>query len=404
MKRNKSLIFNIRLLSWVLSFFMLLFIASSFLVVYFNEKRDESKKAIEIYHTTEAQIDVARKLGYEVLENEEEIVALNKEGKNLLLDDDMIKTFASGNVLMLTYDQHYYFYFKKQKRYFKSRYTTSSVLVYFTLFIFVASLVVYLLLAYIRKSITPLKELHEKIEAFGKGDLNIDTRSSNHDEVAEVGNAFYEALCSIKQLEANRALFIRNISHELKTPLTKNTLMIHALKDLEDESKADLLANNTQVNRIIDTMSQFDSLQSRHLHLEKVMVNLLDVLEEAIEESEIPEEMIELKIENTSRRALDFERMVIAVKNLLRNAYLHSGKQKIYVVLEERELKIINENLGNEALDFNQITQAFYKESESRQGMGLGTYIAQSIVQLHGFSLLYEYESTLNRHCFMIRF
>lgn len=383
---------------------MLLFVASSLMVVYFNEKRNEAKKAIAIYHEIENRIALANSLGYFEFEDKEEKAVLHKEGKNLLLDDDMIKTFASGNIVMLIYNQHYYFHFKDLQLYFKSSYTTSSLLVYAGLFLLIGSFLIYMLLTYIRKSIAPLRELHQKIEAFGKGDFNIDTRLKQHDEVANVGNAFYTALESIKQLEANRALFIRNISHELKTPLTKSTLIVHGLQELDTKSKKDLLENNKQMNRVIDTISQFDSLQSRHLQLDLRIVNLIDVLEEAIDESEIEDELISLKVEQTSRQELDFDRMVLAIKNLLRNAYLHSGKQKIHVTLLEKSLVIMNESLSGKALDFEKVTQAFYKDSETSQGMGLGTYIAKSIVELHGFELSYKYDENVKRHSFSILF
>jgi len=404
MKKSKSIIFNIQLLAVILSAFMVMFVAASFLVVYFNEKRNESKKAIKIYHAVEDKKKLAKRLGYMELENKEEIEALNLYGKNLLLDDDMIKSFALGNITMLTYNDYYYFYFKPSDIYFKSTYHTSSVLLYATLFFTILGVLFYLLIAYIRRSILPLQQLYQKIELFGQGNVNVDTRSNNVDEVAQVGNAFYSALTSIKTLESNRQLFIQNISHELKTPLTKNNLMIHTLSDEFRSLKEGLLKNNQQINDIIDTISHFDSLQSRHLHLNKTMVNIIDLVEEAIEESEIDETLIHFEIQQTSKQYVDFGRMVLAIKNLLRNAYLHSGENSIDILLEKTKLTIFNHALTLEALDFQKVNQAFYKADNTTQGMGLGLYIVNNIIDMHEFKLDYRYDSLTFRHRFIINF
>jgi len=404
MKKNKSLIFKIQVLTALLSLLMLIVLAAVFLVVYFNEKRDESKKAIHIYTTQAHQKSYASSLGYEELLDKEEIAALGKEGKNLLLDEDMIKSFASGNIVMLTYKNHYYFHFKPSNLYLKSTYETSSVLLYVMLFFVIIGLFFYLLLRYIKASIYPLKHLHQQIQKFGKGDLSVDTRSNNEDEVAQVGNAFYAALQSIQALESNRALFMKNISHELKTPLTKNTLILHALKTNDDEVKEDLLRHNAQMNSIIDSMSQFDSLQSSHLHLNTAMFNLIDIVDEALEQSAIPETSIDFNLKETSKQDVDFERLVLVVKNLLLNAYTHSHEGKVSIVLEENFLSVSNHAITPKALDFEKITQAFYKEDVSSKGMGLGVYIVQRIVQMHHFSLRYHYDDAKQSHQFMIVF
>lgn len=43
-------------------------------------------------------------------------------------------------------------------------------------------------------------------------------------KISEVADAFYMAVMQIKKLNSSRQLFLRNIMHELKTPITKGRI------------------------------------------------------------------------------------------------------------------------------------------------------------------------------------
>ncbi len=74
------------------------------------------------------------------------------------------------------------------------------------------------------RSILPLKTLREKIKHFANGDYDITCKSSKKDEIAALANEFDSAVIKIKSLRDSRQLFLRNIMHELKTPLPRANL------------------------------------------------------------------------------------------------------------------------------------------------------------------------------------
>ena len=95
-----------------------------------------------------------------------------------------------------------------------------------TIFFFAA--VVVLLIAVIASSITsahqtrPLTEMAEAARKFGRGefDVRVNNYKDRCDEIGELAEAFNSMANSLAKVESQRAEFIANVSHELKTPMT----------------------------------------------------------------------------------------------------------------------------------------------------------------------------------------
>lgn len=95
-----------------------------------------------------------------------------------------------------------------------------------TIFFFAA--VVVLLIAVIASSITsahqtrPLTEMAEAARKFGRGefDVRVNNYKDRCDEIGELADAFNSMANSLAKVENQRADFIANVSHELKTPMT----------------------------------------------------------------------------------------------------------------------------------------------------------------------------------------
>ena len=94
--------------------------------------------------------------------------------------------------------------------------------------IFFFSAVVVFLISVIASTLTsayqtrPLNEMAEAARRFGQGEF--DTRVTGYedrcDEVSALAEAFNSMANSLEKVESQRAEFIANVSHELKTPMT----------------------------------------------------------------------------------------------------------------------------------------------------------------------------------------
>jgi len=83
----------------------------------------------------------------------------------------------------------------------------------------------------------PLILLRKKIERFAKGDLEVSFKTRLQDEIGLIANALEDARNKIKSMLEARTLFLRNIMHELKTPLAKGTLTVQMLSESRQKDK-----------------------------------------------------------------------------------------------------------------------------------------------------------------------
>ncbi len=71
-------------------------------------------------------------------------------------------------------------------------------------------------------------------------------RRSKKDEIAALANQFDSAVIKIKSLRDSRQLFLRNIMHELKTPITKGKLATEMIEDATYTSMAPKMCSNAK--------------------------------------------------------------------------------------------------------------------------------------------------------------
>ena len=139
---------------------------------------------------------------------------------------------------------------------------------------------------FVIRKLKPLRKLKRQIAKFAAGEIDeVQNVSSGNDEISEVAEAFYDAVSQIKNLNASRKLFLRNIMHELKTPITKGRLaaeMIEKSKNQErlvsvfiklenlinefaavEQVTSNIALNNTKICRIDDIIDEARARSSR---------------------------------------------------------------------------------------------------------------------------------------------
>lgn len=266
---------------------------------------------------------------------------------------------------------------------------------YFIWFLFFALLgglvSMYLLLW---SNLRPLKRLYEQISLYGEGKETINTTSRGKDEIALISNAFNDALEKQTKLKRSRELFLRNIMHELKTPITKGKLIV----ELEPESHNRTMLSKLfdRLEHLINQMAQIEKMHAFSLHREEVSI-----------ESMVTTAIDNLLIDEANVSTIGCDRVIAvdpalftsALQNLIDNAYRHATTYPIHVECNDEEICVRNSGkpLGRPV---EEALQAFVTE-RGDGGLGLGLYIAQSVCEMHRYELTYRYEEGI--HCFCIR-
>lgn len=251
---------------------------------------------------------------------------------------------------------------------------------------------------FIRKKLLPLKKLKEEMIKFGKGDFSISTETTKKDEISQVANEFNNALKQLRELRESRNLFLRNIMHELKTPITKGKL----IADIFDESerKTILIKIFYRLEYLLSEFTRIEELTSGKIILNKNEYRAIDTIEQAFDILLLDDNTIDIEIIDNLFLNIDFELFSIALKNLIDNAlkYNTNGNPKILVTNKFISIK----NKGNKLnKNINEYYKPFNHEYEtSNEGLGLGLYITNNIIKIHNYELKYSYEE--GYHHFLI--
>lgn len=242
-------------------------------------------------------------------------------------------------------------------------------------------------------SIYPLKHLQTQIRRFGEGDMDLSLSSSGKDEIAEVSNEFDKAVRKIKEMMTSRTIFLRNITHELKTPITKGQL---SLEFIEQSRTKEILTNVfLRLNLLTREFLQIENITACDCQINTKNYHLIDILDNAVDLLFLDSGSIKHNISNRTIEA-DFDLMTIVFKNLIDNGIKYSTDSSVYLELEGDDLSFCSkgEALENE-LEY--YIQPFTKcDMNIEDSFGLGLYIVYYILQKHDYSLSYKYKDGIN--------
>ena len=331
-------------------------------------------------------------MNYELFESKEEIKNILSNNKKMI--------FARSNKHNETFkifeiDGKIYLFFEKFDTQILIKDLDSQNLTnsFYTIFVFVSLLIVITIL-YINtlKKLLPLKELKDKVINFGDEKFDFDlSNSSSKDEVTLLANEFKKSAQKLKNIKESRNIFIRNIMHELKTPITKGKFLLQLEKSDENIEKLKMVFN--RLESLINEFATIEELISQNRVLEKKSYFLEDLLDNAKDILMIDDNCVKNSYENIKLN-VNFKLFSIAIKNLIDNAIKYSNDKKVEVLTQNEDILFVNSGKKLEG-DFEKYLEPFYSKS-SNESFGLGLYIVFNILKANGYNLLYKYEDSKN--------
>jgi len=259
-------------------------------------------------------------------------------------------------------------------------------------------LILFLYIAII-KSILPLYKLRKSVKEFANGNYDIDCTSDKKDEIAILSNEFDRSVKKIKKLRDSRQLFLRNIMHELKTPITKGKLSCEMI----EESNYQKILKNVfrRQETLLNEFARIEKLSANELNINTRKYSLQDVVDFSLDILNHEKHNITCKLSPINLH-VDFELFGTALKNLLDNGINYSDDK--HVLLESNENQIIISSNGKE-LEFplQNYAQPYFldsKKAQSSQGLGFGLFITLHVIRLHKMKI--EYNRQNNKNEFVI--
>ncbi|MBU3015408.1 HAMP domain-containing histidine kinase [Poseidonibacter lekithochrous] len=291
-----------------------------------------------------------------------------------------------------------YLYIKKKKKTIlikdNSISDTNTQIYIVLVFAIVIITIILMYLITIRK-LMPLKRLKDKVKTLGDENFDFDCcNSDSKDEVSLLGMEFKKTALKLKSLKEARNVFIRNIMHELKTPITKGNFLTQLEQNKENNEK--LKSVFSRLELLINEFASIEELISSTKNIEKKFYFLDDVIDNAKDILMIEDEIILGSYDN-KKININFKLFSIAIKNLIDNAIKYSNDKKVTIKTEDGN--IIFENNGKKLeYDLEKYFEPFFaNEDKSKDSFGLGLYIVHNILKANGYSLEYEYKNGINR-------
>lgn len=188
---------------------------------------------------------------------------------------------------------------------------------------------------------------------------------------------------------------IADISHQTKTPITNLSLYISLLEeDPKDEYLEIIKYELNKLEFLIQNLVKSSRLESNIISLQKHQANLKDIVEDALREFKVilseKDISINLKDEDLIFN-LDERWLKEAIHNLVDNAIKYSPKGSTINISVYKSYLNYNLDIENECKEISEeilpkIFERFYrgKNSVSKDGLGLGLYIAREIIEKHG--------------------
>lgn len=341
------------------------------------------------FPTNDALQKLFKKFQVDPVKEREEKLEIIKQAQELTITQNYLGTYR-----VYKYDNEYYIYVQQYgynimlKDVRNHNYSIAIIIIA----LFLSLITLLFLYATLKRKLLPLKLLNKQIIEFSNGNKDIEIKAINNDEIGTIAKSFNDALITINNQTKSKDLFMRNMMHELKTPITKAMFIAEKLEN--EETKITLQKAFTRMDNIIKELATVEKLSSNKNIIYKEETSFFNIYTKTLEIMMVCPENIASKIRDFKFN-VDISMFSIVLKNLIDNAIKFSPNKKAIIIASKDEINIssLGEPLNHE-LEY--YTEAFSQEEKRKDGFGLGLYIVKTIVNLHEYKLEYYYENGKN--------
>lgn len=242
----------------------------------------------------------------------------------------------------------------------------------------------------------PFKRVERAIVALGENQLDQPIEISGPSDVHRIGQQLDWLRLRLSELDADKARFLRHISHELKTPLAALREGVSLLEegvagelnDNQREVAAILRQNTVQLQSQIEALLRFNAAAFEARQLQRERVDLLQLIEAQVDAQRLQWRANHLVVQVEGEHVMtrvDAAKIGTALANLLSNAIRFSPPNGTIVLRLQRQqqlvqIDVIDEGPGIAEADRARVFEPFYRGQRQPEGAVRGTGIGLSIV------------------------
>lgn len=249
----------------------------------------------------------------------------------------------------------------------------------------------------------PIGQLERSIRQLGSGELGTRIQLSGPADLRYLGERLEWLRHRLIEIEEQKAMFLRHVSHELKTPLTVLREGTELLADgtagpltAQQRDIVALMQNNSALlQQMIEDLLNYQRALASVLNLELQPVDMAEVAKAVIESHRLAGSRRDVAITLQAQPSPmygDRDKLRVVLDNLLSNALKFSpdgGVVRVAVAPSGGtvQVDVIDQGPGVPVSDRTKIFDWFFqgerKQSARVKGSGLGLSIAREFVQAH---------------------
>lgn len=248
----------------------------------------------------------------------------------------------------------------------------------------------------------PISQIDAAIRHLGKGQFAAPVSVSGPQDLEQLGERLEWMRRELLDIEEQKNRFLRQVSHELKTPLTAlregaELLSEEAVGKLTPEQReiAEILRHNSvELQKLIEDLLSFGSSQFRKVTVDLEPVDIRQVIERVSADQRLAVRARGIALDASAEDVMlsaDPEKLRVVLDNLLSNAVKFSpegGTVRVSAGLLGGTLwlDVIDQGPGVPPAERERIFEPFYQGRASGAGPVRGTGIGLSVVKEYVFA------------------
>ena len=243
-----------------------------------------------------------------------------------------------------------------------------------------------------KKILSPIGWLHQGVQEVGSGNLAHTLPENRKDEFGKLAAAFNTMTGRLRQMLDLKHQLLRDVSHELRSPLTRMKVALEFLDD--DQVKKSIGTDIREVETMVTAILENARLHHNHATLEQKRADLTELVKDIISGFENRSPGIHFPAHSPVIFRFDPDRIKTVLTNILENALKYSTREsrpmEVHLKKEADRIRITVEDngMGMDKSKLPLILEPFYRLDKSRSkktgGFGLGLPLCKTIMDAHG--------------------
>lgn len=257
-------------------------------------------------------------------------------------------------------------------------------------FIFIISILLFVLLVYIFylyevksifKKLNPLQEAIKNVFDYDYKKLQ------EEGELKEISETINEANSDYIKLKESQSSWLRGISHDIRTPLTKLSWELEGLKTRENSVEIEKMEDQIiKISKIIEDLNLTNSLENlsdEHFEYRDPISVIRKLIVNSLNENPSKDLIFENRINKEVKIKMEDHLFYRMLENILNNSIKY-GKGKTYIIYDIIDKKLRVSIKDEEGTIEDRVINRLYEENLSEiQTHGMGLFVSKQICKLH---------------------